>query len=234
MQSASSVFWKGFWLAAPFCIVVAPFGIVFGVLSGEAGLSVLETFAFSLAVLAGAAQFTALSLMQDQAPTIVIIATALAVNLRMALYSASLAIHLKEAPIWQRALVAYSILDPSFALSDQQYGEDPAMPIAHKVAFFFGTTCLATFAWIFGTLIGAILGTQIPESWALDFAVPIAFLAVIAPALRTLAMVAAAISSAILALLFAPIPFGLGLLLAAICAMIIGAEVERRTPQVTP
>ena len=74
---------------APFVLVIVPFATVFGVLSKSAGLNVLEALAFSVAVLAGAAQFTALQLMQDQAPTLVVLASALAVNLRMAMYSAS-------------------------------------------------------------------------------------------------------------------------------------------------
>jgi len=80
-----------FWAALPFCFVVGPYGMVFGVLSAEPGLDMLTAVAFSLAVIGGAAQFTALSLMQGQGPTLIIIILSLTVNLRMALYSAALA-----------------------------------------------------------------------------------------------------------------------------------------------
>lgn len=136
MQSARQDFWKGFWGALPFCFVVGPYGMVFGVLAYESGLDVLTAIAFSFAVIAGAAQFTALSLMQDQAPTVIIIIVGLAVNLRMALYSATLAPYLGAAPFWVRALVAYSTLDHSFALADAKYRSDPSMTLPQKLAFF--------------------------------------------------------------------------------------------------
>ena len=71
--------------------------MVFGVLAAEPGLDMLTAVAFSLAVIGGAAQFTALSLMQGQRPTLIIIILSLTVNLRMALYSATLAQHLGAA-----------------------------------------------------------------------------------------------------------------------------------------
>ena len=132
MLSARHDFWKGFWGALPFCFVVGPYGMVFGVLAAESGLNIFTSIAFSLAVIAGAAQFTALSLMHDQAPTIVVIIVGLTVNLRMALYSATLAPHLGKASFWTRALVAYSILDHSFALSDAKYQNNPEMTLSQN------------------------------------------------------------------------------------------------------
>jgi predicted branched-subunit amino acid permease len=41
-------------------------------------------------VIAGAAQFTALALLEEQAPMLIVIIAALAVNLHMAMYSAAL------------------------------------------------------------------------------------------------------------------------------------------------
>jgi hypothetical protein len=40
--------------------------------------------------------------------------------------------------------------------------------------------------WYAGTIVGVVAGTAIPASWGLDFVVPLTFLAIIAPALRTL------------------------------------------------
>ena len=48
----------------------------------------------------------------------------------------------------------------------------------------------------------------------------------IAPALRTLAHMAAAATSVVLALVFAPLPAGLGLIAAALAAMIVGGRTE--------
>ena len=157
MRSARHDFWKGFWRALPFSFVVGPYGMVFGVLAAGSGLDIFTSLAFSLAIIAGAAQFTALSLMHDQAPTIMVIIVGLAVNLRMALYSESLAIHLGKVPFWTRALIAYSILDHSFALSDAKYQNNPEMTLSQKLAFYFGATGLVGATWIIGTGIGGMV-----------------------------------------------------------------------------
>jgi predicted branched-subunit amino acid permease len=82
--------------------------------------------------------------------------------------------------------------------------------------------------WLAVTAIGSVLGATIPAWLALDFAVPICFLAMVAPGLRTLPQVAAAATSVAGALAFAWVPYSLGLLVAAGLAMAVGAEVERR------
>lgn len=228
MQSTSAVFWKGLWQSAPFILVIIPFGMLFGVVATEAGLNLLETFSFSAVVIAGAAQFTALSLMEDNAPTLIVILTALAVNMRMAMYSATLAPYLGAAPLWQRVLIAYGTLDQSFALSDLEFQKNPKMTLPQRVAFFTGTTIVIAPLWITATVLGALIGQTLPEWLALDFAIPITFIALFAPALRTLAHVAAAVASVIFALAFAFMPYGMGLLAASFIAIMIGAEVERR------
>src|SRR6056297_2247520 len=103
--------------AAPFVLVVIPFATVFGVVATEAGLNVLETLTFSIVVIAGAAQFAALELLRTEAPTLIVVLSALTVNLRHAMYSASLTPYLGEATLGQRALAAYVLVDQTYALS---------------------------------------------------------------------------------------------------------------------
>ena len=73
-----------------------------------------------------------------------------------------------------------------------------------------------------------MLGGTIPPEYGLDFAVPIAFLAILAPMLKTLAHLAAALTSLVVALALAAMPYNTELLVAAVLAMMAGAEVERR------
>lgn len=210
----------------PFILVIAPFALLFGVVATEAGLSVFETLTFSAVVIAGAAQFTALQLMNDNAPTFVVIASALAVNLRMAMYSASLTPHLGALPFWRRAFVAYTLVDQSYALSTLEFEKNPEMTLAQKTSYFLGVITPVLPNWYFWTLIGAMVGQSIPQSLALDFAVPITFLAMIGPMLRTGAHVAAAFVSVACAIGFAFLPWNLGLMVAGIAGMITGAQVE--------
>ncbi|RBI85728.1 branched-chain amino acid ABC transporter permease [Rhodosalinus halophilus] len=211
--------------ALPFTFVVSPFALLFGVVATEAGLNVVETLAFSIAVLAGASQFAALQLLTENAPTVIVLASALAVNLRMAMYSASLTPHLGEAPLWHRALAAYFIVDQSYALSIIKY-ERERLTLTERLAYFWGSVAPVCPMWYVMTLVGALAGTAIPESVPLDFAVPITFIALITPMLRTLAHVVAAVVSVALALGFAFLPYNLGLMVAGVGAMMAGAQTE--------
>lgn len=221
-----TAYWLGFRHSLPFLLVIIPFSLLFGVAGSEAGLSLAEVMGFSVLVIAGASQFTAVQLMADNAPMLIVITTALAVNLRLAMYSASLTPHIGAAPSWQKALAAYFMVDQCYALAIQEYERHPRRTLNEKVAYFAGASTPICSLWIVFSLVGATLGRAIPPEFALDFAVPITFLAMLAPMLRSLAHVAAAAVSVLLALLLSFLPGGVGLLLAAIAAMVTGARVE--------
>lgn len=226
--TATAAFLKGMRDSAPFLLVVGPFAAVFGVVATEAGLDLAQTMGFSVLVIAGASQLTALQLMADQAPVLVVLASALAVNLRMAMYSASLVPWIGAAPLWQRACAAYCLIDQSYAVSLANYEAAPQLSLRLRMALFLGTVVLIAPIWYACTLAGALLGRGIPPELALDFAVPVTFLAIVAPGLRTLAHVAAAGVAVALSLALAGLPYNAGLLIAAAAAMATGAEVERR------
>ncbi len=225
-SNPKSVYWKGVTDGAPFMLVVTPFALLFGVVATEAGLNVAQVMGFSVLVIAGAAQFAALQLMVEQAPTLIILATALAVNLRMAMYSASLTPYLGKAKLWQRALIAYLLVDQSYALSQMKFENEPDLSLSARLRYFAGVITPVAPAWYAASLVGAVAGAAIPPEFALDFAVPITFLAMIAPALRTLAHMAAAAVSVVLTLALFWLPYGTGLLVAAVAAMVVGAQVE--------
>lgn len=225
-SSPGAAFWRGFRHGLPFLLVIIPFGLLFGVAATEAGLNLAEVMGFSVLVLAGASQFAAVQLMTENAPVLMVILTALAVNLRMAMYSAALAPHLGAAPGWQKALVAYFMVDQVYALAAQDYEQRPRQALAEKLAYYAGACAPVCPQWLVATWAGAVLGEAIPPEFALDFAVPITFLAMLAPMMRTLAHLAAALVSIVLALALAFLPAGIGLLVAAVAAMITGAQVE--------
>ena len=224
--TSKSWFWTGFRHGIPFVLVAAPFGTLFGVLATETGLNLTETMIFAITVFAGAAQFTALQLMQENAPVMIVLASALAVNMRMAMYSASLTPYLGAAPLWQRAIAAYFTVDQSYACSVAMFEARPEMNTAERMAYFMGVVTPLVPMWYLFTFLGAVLGTRIPESMAIDFALPIAFLAMIAPMLRTPAHVVAATVACVTSILAAGLPYNLGLIVAGIVAMMAGAQTE--------
>jgi len=220
--------------SAPFLLVIVPFGMLFGVLATEAGLKIGETMAMTVLVIAGAAQFAALQQMVADTPVVMIILTALAVNLRMAMYSASLTPHLGKAPLWQRALLAYLMVDQAFVLSAAKYERAPELSLSARVRYYVGTMVLTAPAWYTATLFGALGARAIPPGFALDFAAPITFLAMIGPMLRTLPHLVAAIVSIVLALAFHGFPYGTGLLVAAAAAMAAGVVTEQAMGRFRP
>jgi len=221
-----SAYWSGFRSGTPFILVVIPFALLFGVVAQEAGLSVVQLMSMSVLVVAGAAQLTALALLTEQAPTAIVLITALAVNLRMAMYSAAMAPHVGKASLITKLWVSYFLVDQSFAVSIQKYEDTPDMAMSEKLAFFFGAMSPVAPLWYGGTLVGALLGAQIPPAFSLDFAVPICFIAITGPMLRTPAHVVAAFVSVSVALLLAWVPYTMGLLVAAVLAMVAGAQTE--------
>ncbi|WP_312528568.1 AzlC family ABC transporter permease [Paracoccus sp. (in: a-proteobacteria)] len=225
-RSLRQCFFHAIVQSLPFLLVLLPFGLLFGVVAVDAGLDLMQVAGFSTLVLAGASQFTAVQLMLDQAPVIVVIISALAVNLRLAMYSAALVPWLGAASLKERGLIAYLLVDQTYGLAVQHYELHPKLRLDQRMAYFFGASLAMGLPWVVVSLIGAKIGKAIPESWPLDFAVPITFLAMIAPMVRKLAHLAAVVVSIVASLVFSFLPSGLGLLIAAPLAMAAGAAVE--------
>ncbi len=224
--SIRRAFWQGMRDALPFLLVIIPFGLLFGVLASEAGWRLTETLAMSAVVIAGASQFTALQLLGEHAPLIICIVAPLAINLRMAMYSASLAPHIGGAPRWQRALAAYALTDQTYGIVMNRYALRPGMSRGQKMAHYFGTAIPVCVPWYLATWAGAVAGTAIPKGLALDFAVPITFIALFAPALRSVPHIAAAVVAAAVALALSFLPYNLWLLVAAGAGMLTGSVLE--------
>lgn len=219
-------FWRGYRDCAPFMLIVIPYSMLFGAVARDAGLDILQTMSMAVLVIAGASQFTALALLQEQAPVFVALFTALAVNMRMAMYSAALTPHLGHAPLGQRALMSYLMVDQAFAVALRTYEDHPQMPQGEKVAYYFGCMMMICPVWYGFTLVGALIGDAIPPSLSLDFAVPVCFTALLAPLLRSAPHVIAAFASCIAAVSFAWLPWSLGIVVAALIAMAVGAQAE--------
>jgi predicted branched-subunit amino acid permease len=222
----SKAFRQGLRRSLPFVVIVVPFGTLFGVVASEAGFDFVQTMGFTALVIAGAAQFASLQMMQDHAPILMVLLAGLAVNMRMAMYSASLVPYLGKAPFWQRALAAYVLFDQSYAVSLEHFEREPEMTIPARIGFFMGVAVPISILWCGATAFGALVGSAIPSSMGLDFALPITFLALIGPMLKSLSHVSAAAVSVAGALALGWMPSGVGLLIAAGLAMLTGALVE--------
>ena len=217
---------EGTTASLPFIVSVIPFGMLFGAVATAAGLDPLKAMVLTVSVIAGAAQFAFLELLTDQAPAIVAVVAALAVNLRMAMYSASLAPHIGKAPAWIRAIAGFFVVDQVYGLSMRRWAVIPQEPLPRKLAFYFGVALPMSTAWVICSALGLVAGGWIPEGLPIDFMPPAMFLAIVAPMIRGTANICAALAAVAASLALAWAPWNLGLIVAA--AMGVGAAVELR------
>lgn len=225
-RSLPQAFKYGMLQAIPMMVVIIPFALLFGVVALEAGIDLAQIMGFSILVMAGASQFTVVQLLSDNVPIWLVILSGLTVNLRLAMYSASLVPWLRGTSKGHKAWVAFVLIDQNYALSVQHYERFPGLSLKQKLAHFAGCAATLCITWIFFTWVGGTIGKTIPDDIALDFAIPITFLAMIAPMLRTTAHLVACFVSIIAALIFAGLPSGLGLMVAAPIGMASGALAE--------
>jgi len=181
---------------APILLGVAPFGMIYGLLALRAGLGPLTSQAMSSVVFAGSSQFVAAQLIRDGAPSAVLVLTVFVVNLRHALYSASLAAHLRHLPPRWKGLLAYLLTDEAYAVIAARIGRDAAAgapPSPNRHWYFLGAGFTLWAAWQVSTAAGVFLGAQVPERWSLDFTLALTFIALVFPALRWLETVIASV-----------------------------------------
>lgn len=212
----------------PILLGVAPFGMIYGLLALSAGLSAGAAQAMSSIVFAGSAQFVSAQLIHERAPGGVIVLTVLVVNLRHALYSASMAPHLRPLGKGWKAGLAYLLTDEAYAVAITRYLRDAgrAEISPHRHWYFLGAGLTLWAAWQWSTAIGIFVGARVPASWSLDFTLALTFIALVVPSLKDRAGGAAAVSAGVLAVLGAGLPYKLGLPLAASGGVLAGLAAE--------
>lgn len=212
----------------PILIGIAPFGLVAGAAVVQLGFGTREALGMSLLVNAGASQIVATTLLGQGAPLWLALATALVVNARMFIYSTSIAPVLGRAPGWLRPLLGHMLVDQNYAstMTKGQYRED-----VDVVWYYVGAWLGLASVWQLSTIAGTIVGPMIPASWGLDFAVPLVFLAMLAPALKDRTAISVALVTGLSAVILVPLlPLQTGLVVAIVAGMTWGAWLDRPTP----
>jgi 4-azaleucine resistance transporter AzlC len=211
---------------APMLVGVIPFGLVAGATPVTHGLGLPVALGFSTIVFAGASQLAALDVLTGGGSALVAAVAAWTINLRMLLYSASLAPHFAEAPRRKRALVAYLLTDQAFAVSITRWREDPS-DLDRRFAYYLGSGISLWIVWVLSTLIGGLVGNAVPESAQLDFAVPLVFLVLLVPTLVSRSAVIAAAVGGGAAVVGAEAGAGhLSILVGAVAGILAGAWAE--------
>jgi predicted branched-subunit amino acid permease len=226
---------------APMLVGVIPFGLVAGATPATTGLGGGTSIGLSTIVFAGASQLAAADVLADGGAALVAVIAACTINLRMLLYSASLAPYLTHVPLRRRLFMAYLLTDQAYAVSitrwtgeEVQAGEGgPAPDLDRRVPYYLGAALTLWANWQVCTIVGVLVGSAVPDSLPLDFAVPLVFLVLLVPAITSRPAAVAAIVGGLVAVLSDEAGAGhLGVLFGALAGIAAGAvaeaELERR------
>lgn len=213
---------------APLQLGVIPFGMLYGIGALAVGMPVWLAQLTSMLVFAGAAQLVIVQMLAAAAGALPIGLTAVLLNLRHMLYSASVAEHVRHLPRRWRVLLAYLLTDEAYAVAILRYARPagPGPDLRHW--YFLGCGLTLWGCWQLSTALGIAFGARIPPEWDIDFAVPLTFIALLTLLVKERAGQAAALVAALAVLALAALPYRLGLVLAIVLGLLAGAAVARR------
>lgn len=226
-MTRGAAFLLGLRSVAPMLLGVAPFGVLYGVVALQSGIPPLAALAMSSIVFAGSAQFLLAQLVGAGAPALLATGAVGLVNLRHALYSASVAPLLARLPRRWKLLLAYLLTDEAYAAAIPHLASgDCAAADGHWILFGSGVGLWA--GWQAATLVGVLLGARLPTDAGLDFALPLTFIAIVVPMVRSGALLVSALAAAAAALALVALPYKLGLFFAALAGLVAGALASGR------
>ncbi|UIO99519.1 AzlC family ABC transporter permease [Halobaculum sp. CBA1158] len=236
--------------ALPLLLGIVPFALVAGVAGVEAGLTPLQTVGLSVIVFAGASQLAAIELLGSDAALGVVVLTVVVINLRMLMYSASIAPYFRDLSARVRAGCAYLLTDQAYALALARYvgeldGDGTADRDGDRTVdrdsdadgstgeartrrpyYYLGVALTLWVVWQAGTVVGVVFGAAVPDGWRLGFAVPLVFLALLVPAVSDAPSLAAAVAAAAVAVGGAGLPFNAGLIAGGVVGVLVGVGAE--------
>jgi predicted branched-subunit amino acid permease len=210
---------------------VVPFGLVIGLSAAQADIPTLAGWLTGPLIYPGSSQVATIGMLDAGAAPVVVVVAALVINIRLILYSATMARHWRGTPLRWRFLAAYFLVDPSFAVGLDGYARRIDRGRAH--AHYLGGAVLLWVSWLTAIGIGATAGAGLPTWLHLEFVIPLYLVGEVvpkltAPALRRTIFAAAAVASLAVS---APLHLGIALAIAAgIIAGLVPRPVERVEP----
>lgn len=180
--------------AAPLVVGVAPFGLVAGAAPVAKGFGPASAVGLSTIVFAGASQLALVDVLAQGGSVLVAVLAAWTINLRMVLYSASLAPYLGHESTRRRMVSAFFLVDQVYALCIARWPGDEGRT-EERLPFYLGCAAILSTTWVSCTVLGALIGPAIPEDIPLDFAIPLVFLVLLVPILVDRPSIAAAVAA---------------------------------------
>ena len=225
-QSRGAALAQGMREMLPGVPAIGAWSLVTGVAMAKSTLTFGQAVGMSLIAYAGAAQLAALPLLAAGAPMAVTILSALMVNLRFVIYSASLAPSLRHLPWRERLGLGYLVSDLGFVFYMRR---EPALrndPM--RKWYFVGLGLVVFIVWHSASLIGLYAASAIPEKWGLDFIGTLVLLVLLVPTLAARPTQVGAAVAGTLSLVLHGLPFKLGVVAAIIAGIAAAVAAEHR------
>jgi predicted branched-subunit amino acid permease len=210
----------------PMAMGVAPFGIAVGAFIGASSVDPWAGLASAPLILAGAAQLATLQMLDAGSSPAVIIVSALLINLRLLLYSTSLAPWFRSAPLRTRLALAVAVIDqthfvcvPRFEVGDLEH--------RHRVAYYTGAAACLIGTWLGSQTLAVALGAGLPDAARLDMAAPLALVGLLAKSVADRASLIAAAVAVGVASVGAGLPLHSATLVATVVAIAVAVAVAR-------
>ncbi|MGH9173856.1 MAG: AzlC family ABC transporter permease [Vicinamibacterales bacterium] len=218
-----ALFTRGFVGLLPLWTGAIPVGVAYGLAARGAGLNAVETQVMSLLVFSAAAQVSAVALLDGGAPAIVLLATALLLNLQLLLLGLAAGRDARPSRLG-KPLGAFFLTEGAYGVAVGSGGGKLTLP------GLIGAGASMYVAWNLGTAFGVSVGDAIPNpvGIGIDLVAPLTFLAVLVPLVRTRpALVTALVAGATALLLARIVPTGVAVLVAGLGGSIAGAWSAR-------
>lgn len=206
---------------------VFPFGAVMGTVAADAQLSFSQSFLMNFFVFAGASQLAAVDLMTKNAAVVVVLLTGLIINLRFILYSAAMSPLVQKSSWLVKIASSYFLTDQSYAVmsaNQSKFKEDH-----EAVLFYFGSCICMTLAWHISVGLGFLFGNIAPAGLALDYAVPLSFVALVIPTLKNKKYIYVALFSSAVSVLLNDLPFKTSLIATAFLSILFVIWLTRKS-----
>ena len=184
-----------------------PFGLVCGVASVQAGLGEWGAVALATFAFAGSSQAVLTQFLQGGAPLMIAVLSRIAGASR------------KERVLWAAFLV-----DQTFISNEIRHQRGEHMD--HPLAFYLGCALTLWPWWVLMNAIGAFAGAKLPASWQLEFTIPLSFVAMVIPLLKSRAQILAAVAGGLAGVLLYALPLKTGLIAACVVGMCVGMLVD--------
>lgn len=205
---------------APWLLGIVPFGLVIGLSAAQADIPTLAGWLTGPLIYAGSAQVATIQMLDAGAAPIVVVVTALVINVRLLLYSAAMAPYWRGTPWWWRLLAAYLLIDPSLAVGLDGYEQLANQRRAH--VRYLGGGVLLWASWLAAISVGATVGVGLPAWLHLEFVIPLFLVGEVVPKLANPALRRVILAAATVALLALSAPLHLGIALAIAAGIAAG------------